>query len=32
MVLGPLQFVRRIRAKHLAFHRWSGRVFFAAVS
>ena len=29
MILGPLQFVRRIRAKHLAFHRWSGRVFFA---
>ena len=29
MILGPLQFVRRIRAKHLRFHRWSGRVFFA---
>jgi len=27
MVLGPLQFVRRIRSKHLQFHRWSGRVF-----
>jgi len=29
MTLGPLQFVRRIRTKHLQFHRWSGRVFFA---
>ena len=27
MVLGPLQFVRRIRSRHLRFHRWSGRVF-----
>jgi uncharacterized membrane protein len=27
MVLGPLQFVRRIRARHIRFHRWSGRVF-----
>ena len=27
MVLGPLQLSRRIRSKHLAFHRWSGRVF-----
>ncbi len=27
MVLGPLQFVRRIRSRHLQFHRWSGRVF-----
>ena len=27
MILGPLQFSRRIRAKWLGFHRWSGRVF-----
>jgi uncharacterized membrane protein len=27
MVLGPLQFARRIRARYLQFHRWSGRVF-----
>jgi hypothetical protein len=27
MVLGPLQFVRRIRFRHIAWHRWSGRVF-----
>jgi len=30
MVLGPLQFVRRIRAGHPRFHRWSGRVFVAS--
>jgi len=30
MLLGPLQFVRRIRSKHPQFHRWSGRVFLAA--
>lgn len=30
MVLGPLQFVRRLRAKHPRLHRWSGRVFLAA--
>jgi uncharacterized membrane protein len=30
MVLGPLQFVRRIRARHPRFHRWSGRMFVAA--
>ncbi len=30
MVLGPLQFVRRIRARHPRFHRWSGRVFVAS--
>ncbi len=27
MILGPLQFVRRIRSRALGFHRWSGRVF-----
>jgi uncharacterized membrane protein len=30
MILGPLQFVRRIRSKHPQFHRWSGRVFLTA--
>ena len=27
MILGPLQFVKRLRAKHPRIHRWSGRVF-----
>lgn len=27
MILGPLQFVPRIRLRYLQFHRWSGRVF-----
>jgi uncharacterized membrane protein len=30
MILGPLQFVPRIRAKRPGFHRWSGRVFLSA--
>jgi uncharacterized membrane protein len=30
MVLGPLQFVRRLRAKYPQLHRWSGRIFLAA--
>jgi uncharacterized membrane protein len=30
MVLGPLQFVRRLRARYPQVHRWSGRVFLAA--
>lgn len=30
MVLGPLQFVQRIRVNYPGFHRWSGRVFLAA--
>jgi uncharacterized membrane protein len=30
MVLGPLQFVPGIRARWVAFHRWSGRVFVAS--
>jgi hypothetical protein len=30
MVLAPLQFVPAIRAKHLSFHRWSGRLVFAS--
>ena len=29
MILGPLQFSSRIRARHLRWHRWSGRVFVA---
>jgi uncharacterized membrane protein len=29
IVLMPLQFVKRIRARHPAFHRWSGRVIIA---
>src|SRR6266853_1578685 len=27
MVLGPLQFRSAIRARHLRWHRWSGRIF-----
>jgi uncharacterized membrane protein len=30
MVLGPLQFVGGIRAKHPQVHRWSGRIFLTA--
>src|SRR5262249_50646576 len=30
MILGPLQFVRKLREKHPAVHRWSGRVFLTA--
>src|SRR5947207_592012 len=30
MVLGPLQFVRSLRAKYPRVHRWSGRVFLAS--
>jgi Predicted membrane protein (DUF2306) len=29
MALGPLQFVRPLRAKYPALHRWSGRIFLA---
>jgi len=29
MILGPLQFVRRLRAKYPQIHRWSGRIFLA---
>jgi uncharacterized membrane protein len=29
MILGPLQFSAKIRARHLKWHRWSGRVFVA---
>ena len=27
MVLGPLQFIGKIREKFINFHRWSGRIF-----
>ncbi len=30
MILAPLQFVPAIRAKHLSFHRWSGRLLFVS--
>lgn len=30
MILGPLQFVRRLRSKYPQIHRWSGRVFLTA--
>ena len=30
VVLGPLQFIRRIRSRNIRLHRWSGRVFVAA--
>src|SRR5256885_2427205 len=30
MILGPLQFVKRLRAKHPEVHRWSGRIFLTA--
>jgi uncharacterized membrane protein len=29
MILGPLQFSSTIRARHIQWHRWSGRVFVA---
>jgi uncharacterized membrane protein len=29
MILGPLQFVKTLRAKHPAIHRWSGRIFLS---
>src|SRR5258708_39417198 len=30
MILGPLQFVKGLRAKHPEVHRWSGRIFLTA--
>lgn len=30
MVLGPLQFIPQIRARHIRLHRWSGRVFLVS--
>ena len=32
MVLGPLQFVRSLRAKYPRIHRWSGRIFLTAAA
>lgn len=32
MLLGPLQFLKSLRAKHPAFHRWSGRIFLASAA
>lgn len=29
MLLGPLQLIASLRSRHLALHRWSGRVFVA---
>jgi uncharacterized membrane protein len=29
LALAPLQFVKRIRSRHLAYHRWAGRVLVA---
>jgi uncharacterized membrane protein len=29
MVLGPFQFSKAIRARHLQWHRWNGRIFLA---
>ena len=29
VILGPLQFIAKIRRKYLTFHRWSGRVYVA---
>jgi uncharacterized membrane protein len=29
MILGPFQFSKSIRARHLQWHRWSGRIFVA---
>jgi len=30
MILGPLQFIKGLRAKHPEVHRWSGRIFLTA--
>ncbi|HKV25318.1 MAG TPA: DUF2306 domain-containing protein [Candidatus Acidoferrum sp.] len=30
MILGPLQFVKKLRAKYPRLHRWSGRIFLCA--
>jgi Predicted membrane protein (DUF2306). len=30
MVLGPLQFMKRLRARYPRFHRWNGRIFLLA--
>lgn len=30
MLLGPFQFITRLRSRHIRLHRWSGRVFVAS--
>ena len=30
MILGPLQFMAKLRERHPRFHRWSGRIFLSA--
>lgn len=30
MVLGPLQFVAKVRSRHITLHRWCGRIYAAA--
>jgi len=30
MILGPFQFMKTLRARHIRFHRWSGRIFIGA--
>lgn len=32
MLLGPVQFIGNLRAKHPLFHRWSGRVFLVSAA
>lgn len=32
MLLGPLQFIKGLRAKHPALHRWSGRIFLISAA
>jgi len=32
MVLGPLQFIKTLRKKHIKLHRWSGRVFLVCAT
>jgi uncharacterized membrane protein len=32
MILGPLQFIKKLRAKHPLFHRWSGRIFLVSAA
>src|SRR5947207_503723 len=30
MVLGPLQFIRRLRSRYPGLHRWNGRIFLSS--
>lgn len=32
MILGPLQFARGLRSRHLGLHRWTGRVFLVSAA